>query len=574
MANTTFTSGTVIESSWLNDVNDATYEGTAVYTPTGTGAIATTVQTKLRESVSVKDFGAVGDGVTDDRAAIVLALAYLTSGGTLYFPAGTYLVSAAITVPHGNLQMQGDGFNASVIKIAASYADSTSLFDFSSVDNVEISDLGFNGNLANQGISSTADNKQIAIAIKGTSSNYSITRCYFKDWGKDGVYVQTANNRRVTVSECLFENTRRNGVTFIGGEQCQVVNCQFFLGKDQTNVVFNNGVHYEPNSAADNLKGLIVKGNSFHDMQGGVMLYNSNGGTVSGVIVEGNEFETITQRAAVVSYALGTAGITISGNRFRNCGNDASTSVTTDGGGIQFNQTANAIITDNSFDNCTGFLGTVVNSGSAGRGTIIKNNLFTGDQRGAIRLGYVNGSSSTGSLRQIVGNICLGGGLDTANTYTAISIANTVTHQGNGDVVLNNSIQISTTSGYGTGISVDQESGTSVVGQNAIVGSTGAKYSFTNGTPTQLYDYSRDVSATIDPASIANGGALSTDVTVSGAAVGDQVIFSPGVNVSGLAATATVRGVNTVQLVLANNTGAAVDLVSSTWKFKTIRPLV
>jgi hypothetical protein len=40
------------------------------YQPAGTGAVATTVQAKLRETVSVKDFGATGDGTTDDTAAL------------------------------------------------------------------------------------------------------------------------------------------------------------------------------------------------------------------------------------------------------------------------------------------------------------------------------------------------------------------------------------------------------------------------------------------------------------------------------------------------------------------------
>jgi hypothetical protein len=99
----------------------------------GTGAVATTVQTKLRESVSVKDFGATGNGVTDDTAAIQLAITYIYSfanaGSTgaapaLYFPRGTYLMSSTITMGNTGFQytlspyFYGDG-SGTVIKVAA-----------------------------------------------------------------------------------------------------------------------------------------------------------------------------------------------------------------------------------------------------------------------------------------------------------------------------------------------------------------------------------------------------------------------------------------------------------------------
>jgi hypothetical protein len=66
---------------------------TATYTQGGTGSVSRTIQNKLQESVSVKDFGATGDGATDDTTAIQNAINYVFSlnGGVVYFPKGIYV---------------------------------------------------------------------------------------------------------------------------------------------------------------------------------------------------------------------------------------------------------------------------------------------------------------------------------------------------------------------------------------------------------------------------------------------------------------------------------------------------
>lgn len=66
----------------------------------GTGAVAETVQTKLREFISIKDFGAKGDGTTDDTGAIQNAINYveLINYGALYLPVGTYKITNTLRI--------------------------------------------------------------------------------------------------------------------------------------------------------------------------------------------------------------------------------------------------------------------------------------------------------------------------------------------------------------------------------------------------------------------------------------------------------------------------------------------
>ena len=67
----------------------------------GTGAVVRTMQTKLREDVSVDDFGAVGDGVTDDTVAFASAFAALgAAGGSVVIPNDARcLIDANLTIP-------------------------------------------------------------------------------------------------------------------------------------------------------------------------------------------------------------------------------------------------------------------------------------------------------------------------------------------------------------------------------------------------------------------------------------------------------------------------------------------
>jgi len=75
----------------------------------GANATARTTQVKLRDVVSVKDFGAVGDGVANDSTAIQNAVNTLTAGGTLIFPYGTYKINTSILVPYSDITILGNG---------------------------------------------------------------------------------------------------------------------------------------------------------------------------------------------------------------------------------------------------------------------------------------------------------------------------------------------------------------------------------------------------------------------------------------------------------------------------------
>jgi len=84
----------------------------------GTGAVQRTVESKLQDVVSVKDFGAKGDVTTDDTAAFNAWLAALVKATVFggeerraigFIPAGTYKISSTLTLPDAPLIIRGEG---------------------------------------------------------------------------------------------------------------------------------------------------------------------------------------------------------------------------------------------------------------------------------------------------------------------------------------------------------------------------------------------------------------------------------------------------------------------------------
>ena len=218
------------------------------YMPSGTGAVVTTVNEELnRQFVNVKRFGAVGDGVTDDSAAINKALA----GGNkvVYFPPGTYYIEAEDVVVGSNTIIEG-GFAAIKYGKASARSVITRMY-VSNASNVVIRNLRIDGNM------SVWPNANVYTFQIYDSTDVTIAGCEIYSGIGAGISVSQSNNQGATNKRILIDNNHihdigsasivafyayGNGVAVTGGQDV---------------VVRNNNIHDIYAVGAINLEGLL-----------------------------------------------------------------------------------------------------------------------------------------------------------------------------------------------------------------------------------------------------------------------------------------------------------------------------
>jgi len=205
-----------IEFMMGESVTTITGDASAItYNQGGTGAQDRTVRGKLQETVSVKDFGAVGDGVTDDTAAIQAAIDYLDAGngGVVYLGRGKYRITTSLDLK-GNILLRGEGhmrYNETAVNNCATYIikdgnfEGVYLRDLCGLEYVTVLGASGNGNdgivfrggrafLTNVG-SIGHGGVGIKVGKSGDNCNlWKITNCVVRDNNSHGLYVDDPDN--------------------------------------------------------------------------------------------------------------------------------------------------------------------------------------------------------------------------------------------------------------------------------------------------------------------------------------------------------------------------------------------
>ena len=355
----------------INGTGLATNAVNVAYDPPGLGAVQTNVQAKLRETVSVKDFGAVGDGIANDTDAIQAAID--SGAGAIFYPTGTYLVSANINLVSNQTHY---AYNDAVLDGGASKT-----YEFYiPVGGTEIVFDGLEFTRFDRTISHTAD-------VGQTPASYiTIRNCYFHNCNQ-GIYLPWF------VNHVWIQNNRFKDITFAGSTSA------IQIGKQESGRfadIFSQGPYYisennidtvtNTTSVASDTHGIIVRGYSAFIVNNNIK--NITFGASSGTGCEG--IYVVTWYSKIL------------GNTLYNAGNREA-SIVLKGGSDDGVIPTGSFGFSNIISNNTLYYDNALNDDASAiynqcDYTLISNNIISGFGDSAIK------STSNGNNNEIIGN--------------------------------------------------------------------------------------------------------------------------------------------------------------------------
>jgi parallel beta-helix repeat protein len=584
------------------------------YNQGGAGAVNRTVQSRLRDFVSVKDFGAVGNGVVDDTVAVQAALDSGAYG--IFVPDGTYIVNA---VTGSDVYLFGSG---TIKKKSATKGQMITLTGDNVVEGITLDydwtnatqTLPYFANISlrqNQGVITVRDCKFVrsfARALYVEGATLTLSGSSFAEGAPHN--NQSGGNERVTsyldvVADLLTDEQfiEVTGNTFVGPSldpaDLHLNTSGIFITAQaldgvrykSVNIVGNTLIACSQNAGAGNVTGaidtyngvenLVISGNTIRLFSyAGIKVQNSSNFAITG--------NTITGGAAPVGASVAQSFGIISTEKVRGATAEQSNGTIANNViqdcqyiGIS-NSCDNVVISGNIIDgvvlatlgnginNTASYVNIVDNVGRNVEGTFVSTtggnrikiigNTFQSDTVASVGAVNFTGSDIDISHNSFVSSLAsAGSGIRTNGPSSNIrTVGNFVDGYPYG-------IDVRTTGGAVDRVNIadNQFANISVLNINVASGVTNASISM---------DVLPLVTATYDPPSLAVGNASPVQTTtVTGAVLGDDVVATGGRDMLGLFVVAWVSAADTIKWYVLNPTGnpnGTQDLGSTVFRFR------
>jgi len=342
---------TTVQSLTSTQATDASL---VAYTPAGAGAVTTTVQNKLRQYVSVKDFGAVGDGVTNDQPAIQTALNYAaTVYASVFFPRGEYRINSSINV-YSTTAIQGEGIDSTVFRYYGTGGTAIELTGTALAPRIKISLSDFS--IYDQGTGVNGINMAYCyystlnhLRIYGFTVGIAIANCFNNQYNfivsesntQDGYNLSSTDANALNFISCQGVNNGRAGFYSEGGRSVLLSGCTW-----EANTQYGVWIAGQNTTRplSHTLEGCYIEGNGLFEVY-----IDSQGSLIpAGVTIRDCYFEFIAGKAVQAIRIIDGYNVLIDGCTFDNQGGSYTYSLFMASAG-----TKNAIRFGRNFDSST-----------------------------------------------------------------------------------------------------------------------------------------------------------------------------------------------------------------------------